>query len=125
MGFAENASLRSTCSRLSVGAVLVRDARVVASGYNGAASGWTHCGDPHPEGPCTRAIHAEHNVLLMAARHGIRTEGAEMFVTHAPCLGCSGFIVQAGVTKVFFREEYRDMSGVDALVRSGVGVSRI
>ncbi|MCJ0587848.1 deaminase, partial [Enterococcus cecorum] len=82
-------SLRSTCTRLEVGATLVKDRRIIAGGYNGAVSGDNHCIDHGcyvVDGHCIRTIHAEMNALLQCAKLGISTDGAEIYVTHFPCL---------------------------------------
>src|SRR5579875_393033 len=84
-------ALRSTCSRLAVGCVIVREKRMIASGYNGSITGDVHCTDVGckiVDGHCVRAIHAEQNALLQCARFGVATEGADIYVTHMPCLQC-------------------------------------
>lgn len=112
-------SQRGTCSRLQVGAVLARDNRIVTLGYNGAPSGQVHC--LHIDNsPCLVASHAEENVIHFAARHGLPTQGTEMYVTHAPCGTCSRGIINAGVRAVYYGAEYRDSSGLDLLDRAGV-----
>lgn len=118
-------SSRSTCSRLSVGAVLARDTRILAQGYNGAPSGLDHCPEPHPEGPCTRAVHAEANVIAWAARQGLSTQGSTMYLTHWPCLECAKLIINAGVESVFFDEDYRSFSGVALLIESGIPTRKL
>ena len=89
---------RSTCKRLSVGAVLVRDKRIIAGGYNGAVSGDDHCIDEGcylRDGHCVRTIHAEMNAILQCARFGMSTDGASLYVTDFPCLQCTKRLVQA------------------------------
>ncbi|MCL6444796.1 MAG: ComE operon protein 2 [Alicyclobacillus sp.] len=103
-------ALRSTCPRLAVGCVIVRDKRIIASGYNGSLKGDVHCVDVGcriVEGHCVRAIHAEQNALLQCARFGISTEGADLYVTHLPCLQCTKSIIQAGIAHVYYEESYR------------------
>lgn len=103
-------ALRSTCTRLAVGCVIVREKRMIASGYNGSITGDVHCLDVGCEivdGHCVRAIHAEQNALLQCARFGIQTEGADMYVTHLPCLHCTKSIIQAGIRNVFYESAYR------------------
>lgn len=117
-------SRRSTCSRLQVGAVLARDGRILSTGRNGAPIGQPHCQHFDDE-PCRVSIHAEANSLIFAARHGVATEGASMFLTAAPCLGCSGLLLNAGVRRVVFARPYRDGSGLDRLAGAGVLVERI
>ncbi|WJZ23590.1 dCMP deaminase [Listeria phage LIS04] len=109
MRTAELFSLRSTCSRLSVGAVIVRGNHIIAQGYNGSISGHVHCNhDNHlmVDNGCKRTIHAEVNAILMCAKLGIPTDGATMYVTHYPCPECLKLINQAGIKKVYFKEHY-------------------
>lgn len=122
METAELWSQRGTCSRLRVGAVLARENRILTQGFNGAPAGMEHCGDPHPEGPCQVSAHAEENVLFFAAKYGIPTRGADLWVTHAPCSVCSRGIVNSGISRVSFKHRYRDMSGVALLQKAGVEV---
>jgi dCMP deaminase len=110
MDSAERLATRSTCDRLSVGAVLVKENRIVASGYNGSVSGQPHCDDvghlKNEEGRCIRTIHAEMNVLLDCAKRGVSAEGGTIYVTHEPCEHCSKHLVQAGIKTVIFKEPY-------------------
>ncbi|MCF6159859.1 MAG: ComE operon protein 2 [Furfurilactobacillus sp.] len=102
---------RSTCQRLSVGAVLVRDKRVIAGGYNGSVSGDDHCidvGDYLVDGHCLRTIHAEMNAVLQCAKFGIATDGAEIYVTDFPCLQCTKMLLQAGITKINYLRNYHN-----------------
>lgn len=116
---------RGTCSRLQVGAVLADRDRILVQGYNGNVSGLPHCPDPHPEGPCETAVHAEENILYFAAHRGISTRGTTMYVTHAPCYRCARGIVNAGVSRVIYKDTYRSMDGVSLLREAGVGVASI
>lgn len=102
-------AMRSTCQRLAVGCVIVRDKRMIASGYNGSIHGDEHCldvGCKVVDGHCIRAIHAEQNALLQCARFGIPVEGADIYVTHLPCLQCTKSLIQAGICSVYFEEAY-------------------
>ena len=104
-------SLRSTCTRLAVGATIVRDKRIISGGYNGSASGDDHCDEKGcyvEEGHCMRTIHAEANAVLQCAKFGAQTQGAEIYVTHFPCLQCTKMIVQAGITKIYYLHDYRN-----------------
>ena len=103
---------RSTC-KVKVGAVLVKEGRVIATGYNGSPPGQPHCID---EGcildnthRCTRTIHAEINVILMAARYGISTEGAILYCTTAPCPNCSKLLTNSGIVAVVYDKIYRNL----------------
>ncbi|MFT8870479.1 deaminase, partial [Liquorilactobacillus nagelii] len=98
-------SLRSTCERLSVGAILVRDRRIIAGGYNGSVSGDDHCIDHGcylVGGHCVRTIHAEMNAVLQCAKFGIATDKAEIYVTDFPCLQCTKMLLQAGICKIYY-----------------------
>ncbi|UFT97837.1 ComE operon protein 2 [Radiobacillus kanasensis] len=104
-------ALRSTCQRLMVGATVVRDKRIIAGGYNGSVSGGIHCSDEGCyviDGHCVRTIHAEINALLQCAKFGVPTEGAEIYVTHFPCLHCCKSIIQSGIKAVYYAEDYKN-----------------
>lgn len=115
---------RSTCNRGKVGALLVKDHRIVATGYNGSPPGEPHCWDlgcdiaanVHITG-CRRAIHAEANVIAYAARHAGGGEGSTMYCTHAACEGCAGLILSAGIVKVIYKWPYRLTEGLELLQR--------
>lgn len=110
---AKLAAIRSTCIARQVGAVIVKNKRVLATGYNGPPSGSVHCID---QGYCypglpncdasktmpSRAIHAEANAIAQAAKHGISTEGASIYVTLEPCLSCLKLIISAGISDVYY-----------------------
>lgn len=111
MNLAVQAATRSTCPRKHVGAVIVRDKAVLATGYNGSLRGLPHCTDVGclmDNGHCVRTVHAEANAILQAARHGVRIEGSEIFVTASPCWDCFKLITNAGIVKVLYGEFYRD-----------------
>lgn len=120
---------RSTCTRLSVGALIVRDNRVIASGYNGSVSGETHCIDEGcliQEGHCVRTIHAEVNAVLQCAKYGIATQDSEVYVTHFPCLNCTKTLIQAGIKKVNYIEDYRNNPyALELLAKSQVELHKI
>ena len=104
-------SLRSTCTRLTVGATIVRDKRIIAGGYNGSIAGGVHCTDEGCyviDNHCIRTIHAEMNALLQCAKFGVPTEGAEIYVTHFPCLQCCKAIIQAGIKVVYYAQDYKN-----------------
>lgn len=111
MSIARATAKRSTCDRLHVGAVLVTDdKRIIATGYNGSISGHEHCDDIGHlmyERGCKRTIHAEMNVILMCARHGIPTKDTILYVTHYPCPDCMKHINQAGIKEVVYEEFYQ------------------
>ncbi len=102
---------RSTCTRLTVGASIVRDKRIIAGGYNGSISGGVHCIDEGCyviDGHCVRTIHAEMNALLQCAKFGVPTQDAEIYVTHFPCLQCCKAIIQSGIKTVYYAADYKN-----------------
>jgi dCMP deaminase len=102
---------RSTCDRAHVGAVLVRDKRILATGYNGSPAGLPHCdevGHLMVDGHCVRTLHAEQNAIIQAALHGVSSEGATAYVTHQPCLTCAKMLINAGVKRVVYAGSYLD-----------------
>lgn len=102
---------RSTCNRLSVGAVLVRDKRIIAGGYNGAVAGDEHCIDEGcylRAGHCVRTIHAEMNALLQCAKFGISADGASLYVTDFPCLQCTKSLLQTGIKEINYIRNYHN-----------------
>lgn len=122
-------SLRSTCTRLSVGAVIVRDRRVIAGGYNGSVSGDVHCIDEGcylVEGHCVRTIHAEMNAVLQCAKFGVAMDGAEVYVTDFPCLQCTKMLLQSGIIKInYLRNYHNDQYAVELLKRKNVEIKQI
>lgn len=121
-------ALRSTCDRLNVGCAIVRDARVISTGYNGNVSGASHCThmlQNKPDSPCDSAVHAEANALVFAARHGVATLYADLWTTHQPCLSCAKLIINAGIRRVWYINEYRLREGVELLLSSGVEVFQV
>ncbi len=111
MNIAREVATRSTCDRKNVGAVIVRDKAILSTGYNGSLRGLPHCdnvGHEMENGHCVRTIHAEANAIVQAARNGVRIEGAEIYVTASPCYNCFKMIANAGITKIYFGEFYRD-----------------
>ena len=119
-------SQRSTCTRARVGAILVKNNRVISTGYNGSPSGTPHCTEAgcilNSEGACIRTVHAEANLIAFAAKNGENTDGASLYTTLAPCLDCAKLIVNAGIKKVYFQVPYRNTDGLDLLSDSGIEV---
>ncbi|UOQ95592.1 ComE operon protein 2 [Halobacillus shinanisalinarum] len=120
---------RSTCERLAVGAVIVRDKRMIAGGYNGSVSGGVHCIDEGCyviDGHCVRTIHAEMNALLQCAKFGVATDEAEIYVSHFPCLHCTKAIIQAGIKAVYYSEDYRNHPyAIELLEQAGVNIHKV
>ena len=119
MDIADLVARRSTCLRRHVGAVAVKGKRILATGYNGAPSGIPHCLDVGclreqegiPSGErheLCRGIHAEQNVIIQAAHHGVSIEGATLYCTNLPCVICSKMLINAGIREIIYREGYAD-----------------
>ncbi len=128
MRFAFIASRRGTCRKISVGVIIARHGRTISQGYVGSPPGFSHCLDEGcvlSYGHCIRTTHAEMNALLFAARHGIATEGAEMFITHHPCLTCAKGVITAGITRVVYSIRYGDYETVsEFLNQAGIIVEQ-
>lgn len=122
-------SLRSTCTRLSVGATIVRDKRIIAGGYNGSVTGDTHCIDDGCyviDNHCVRTIHAETNAIVQCAKFGVETEGSEIYVTHFPCLQCTKMILQSGIQCIHYLKDYRnDEYAIGLIKAAGVRVHQV
>ena len=115
----------STAKRLQVGAIVVKDNRVISIGYNGMPSGWdNNCEDinfkTRPE-----VLHAETIAIAKLARSNENGLNATMFITHAPCLDCAKLIYQSGISNLYYRNAYRESTGVEFLLKSGVEVEQI
>lgn len=115
---------RGTCQRAQVGAVLAKDGRIISTGYVGAPSGLPHCTDVGCDlssgNGCSRTVHAEANAVAFAARYGIATEGTFLYCTHSPCGACAKLIINAGVSRVMYEKEYRDITPLAMLATAGV-----
>jgi len=123
MNLAREAATRSTCPRKSVGAIVVRDKAVLATGYNGSLRGLPHCtevGCLMDNDHCVRTVHAEANALLQAARHGVTIEGADIYVTASPCWDCFKLIANSGIRRILYGEFYRDGRIVDFAQQAGI-----
>ncbi len=111
MNIAREVSTRSTCDRKFVGAVIVRDKSILATGYNGSIRGQPHCdevGHLMENGHCVATIHAEANALVQAARNGVRIDGAHLYTTASPCWPCFKLAANAGIQRIVYGEFYRD-----------------
>lgn len=115
----------SYCKRRKVGALIVKDRMIISDGFNGTPSGFENvCED---ENGITKpyVLHAEANAISKIARSGNSAEGATLYITASPCLECAKLIIQAGIKRVVYRDEYRLMDGVDLLHRAGVETEKI
>jgi dCMP deaminase len=127
---------RSTCTRRAVGAVLVKDKRILSTGYNGAPSGLKHCrevgclreqlgvesGKMHE---LCRGIHAEQNAIIQAAYHGVSVKGAVIYCTNQPCSICARMIINAGIHKIYYQSGYADSLALELLGEAGIELKQI
>lgn len=133
---AQLASTRSTCIRRQVGAVLVKEKKILATGYNGVPSGISHCADVGclrdeegiPSGQrheLCRGLHAEQNAILQAAYHGVSIQGSVLFCTNFPCVICSKMLINAGIKQIFYLDGYPDPLSEKMLKEAGMELHRI
>lgn len=135
MAITKLVAMRSTCLRRSVGAVLVKERRILATGYNGAPAGLKHCEEVGcqrenssiPSGTrheLCRGLHAEQNVIIQAAYHGISINGAALYCTNKPCIICSKMLINSGIKKIYYHEGYDDPLSDQMLAEAGLKVVR-
>jgi dCMP deaminase len=143
MKIAEEVAKRATCPRKRLGAVIVKEKRIIATGYNGSPPGIEHCDEAGcklaptlyelPDGKqkvvkhCVRTLHAEQNAIIQCAKHGASSEGATMYVTINPCYSCAKMIASAGITRLVYSDEYfhddeLDREALALLKQAGVSV---
>lgn len=125
----------SSARRLHVGAIVVKDDRIISIGYNGMPSGWdNNCEDEIPDitgdneftlKTKPEVLHAETNAIAKLAKSGNSSDGAVLFVTHSPCLDCAKLIYQSGINSVYYRNSYRSEDGIHFLEKAGVQVNKI
>ena len=125
-----NVAERSTCTRAKVGAVIVRDKNILATGYNGAPAGMPHCIDAgclvytsrtptgEVEENCFRTIHAEINAIAQAAKNGASIRDADIYITHTPCIHCVKVLINTGIRRIFYEREYKRAT-IEELLRGG------
>ncbi len=136
MSIAELVAKRSTCLRRHVGAVIVKDKRILTTGYNGAPSGTAHCEDVGclreklkvPSGErheICRGIHAEQNAIIQAATFGVNISGSLIYSTHQPCFICTRMLINAHIVSILYKEEYPDELAVTMLEEAGIPFRKI
>jgi len=135
MDVAERFSQLSSATRLNVGAIVVKDDRIISIGYNGMPSGWDNTceyevmGDlgSHEKELKTKpeVLHAESNAIAKLARSPESGEGASIFITHSPCIDCAKLIYQSGIATVYYKNDYRSTQGVEFLNKSNIKVVKI
>ena len=134
MQIADIVKTRSTCLRRQIGAVIVKDNRIITTGYNGAPTGLRHCTEIGgcernrlniPSGQrheLCRALHAEQNAIIQAAKLGISTEGSTIYITMQPCVICAKMIINAGISKIVHKGEYPDQMAREMLEEAGIKI---
>ena len=135
MSITKMVARRSTCLRRQVGAILVKDKRILATGYNGAPSGLKHCEEVGclradtsiPSGQrheLCRGLHAEQNAIIQAAYHGFSIRGATLYCTNKPCVICSKMLINAGIKKILYEDGYDDQLADQMLTEADIEVVR-
>lgn len=125
MEVARTVATRATCPRASVGAVLVREHRILTTGYNGAPRNVAHCTEVGCEivgGHCVRSTHAEANAVVQGALHGVSLDGASAYCTHQPCVHCAKLLISAGVARIVYDAAYPDPIAQQLLAEAGVAL---
>jgi dCMP deaminase len=124
MDVAERFAQLSSAKRLQVGAIVVKDDRIISIGYNGMPSGWDnvceHEGKTKPE-----VLHAESNAIAKLAKSPESGEDASIFITHSPCIDCAKLIYQSGIATVYYKNDYRSTQGIEFLTRSDIKVVKV
>lgn len=133
MKIARDVSERATCIRRKVGAVIVKDKRILSTGYNGAPAGISHCtketclrtlynvpsGERHE---LCRGLHAEQNAIIQAALHGVSINGASIYITNQPCSICTKMLINSGIKKFIYREPYNDKLAMEMIKEAGITI---
>lgn len=133
MTLADEVATRTTCLRRAVGAIIVKEKRILATGYNGVPTGLSHCsvtgclreklgvpsGQRHE---ICRGLHAEQNALLQAARYGIDIEGSSIYITTQPCVVCAKMLINAGISEIIYRNPYPDELAMELLNESNIKI---
>jgi dCMP deaminase len=115
----------SYCKRRQVGALIVKDKMIISDGYNGTPSGFENVCEDENGATKPYVLHAEANAISKVAKSGNSSEGSTLYVTASPCIECSKLIIQAGIKRVVYRDEYRLTDGVDLLRRAGIEVEKV
>ena len=141
MDVAERFSQLSSANRLKVGAIVVKDDRIISIGYNGMPTGWDNCCEEAVQEVTItdkgsklttttlkskpEVLHAESNAIAKLARSSESGEGASIFITHSPCIDCAKLIYQSGITTVYYKNDYRSTQGIEFLNRSNIEVVKV
>ena len=134
MKIAEDVSTRSTCIRRQVGAVIVKDKRILTTGYNGVPSGISHCSEKNclrtklniPSGErveLCRGLHAEQNAIIQAAYYGVSVKDAKIYITHKPCSICTKMLINSGIKDFIYRNPYPDTLADEMVIEAGITIA--
>lgn len=115
----------SYCKRRQVGALIVKDKMIISDGYNGTPSGFENICEDENGVTKVYVLHAEANAITKVAKSGNSSEGATLYVTASPCVECAKLIIQSGIKRVVYRDEYRITDGIDLLRRAGIEVEQV
>jgi dCMP deaminase len=115
----------SHCNRKQVGAIIVKDEMIISDGYNGTPGGFDNCCEDEDGNTHWYVLHAEANAILKVAKSTNNCKGATLYLTHSPCKDCSKLVLQAGITRLVYAEQYKDPSGIDFLTSAGLDVIHI
>ena len=118
-------SFNSYCKRRKVGALLVKDKMIISDGYNGTPSGFENVCEDENNHTKPYVLHAEANAITKVAKSGNSSDGATMYVTSSPCLECAKLIIQAGIKRVVYTENYRSEDGINLLLRAGIEIKNV
>ena len=118
-------SKNSYCRRRQVGALIVKDRMIISDGYNGTPSGFENVCEDDSGVTKPYVLHAEANAITKVAKSGNSSEGATLYVTASPCVECAKLIIQAGIKRVVYRDEYRLTDGIDLLRRAGIECEKV
>lgn len=122
---AQSWSALSHCSRKQVGAIIVRDEMIISDGYNGTPAGFDNCCEDDDGNTQWYVLHAEANAILKVAKSTNNCKGATLYLTLSPCKECSKLVLQAGITRVVYKDSYKDTEGIDFLKSAGVEIIKI
>jgi dCMP deaminase len=137
MQICDTVAQRSTCTRASVGAVIVRNRNILATGYNGSPAGLPHCNEvgcliyssTNPDGEneenCFRTIHAEINAIAQAAKSGVSIQGSAIYITHSPCIHCLKVLINTGIERVYFKKPYKLDQVREMVEKSGIQMEQV
>ena len=125
MDVAERFAQLSSAKRLQVGAIVVKDDRIISIGYNGMPSGWDNCCEDEHNKTKPEVLHAEANAITKLAKSNESGDGATLFCTHQPCIDCAKLIYQSGIARVYYKNDYRSTQGIEFLNQSSIEVIKV